>query len=132
VQGARGQMKSFPFACYPTFEWRVGSEMPDLLLVAVGEDGHESPLVHARDARGYRTQRQWGELWSLAGVTNPFDRARLEAYVASVAAERRTRGALAQASVVRAYRAELSVVPEEQRAPPLSRTLLAELPVPRF
>jgi hypothetical protein len=130
VQGARGQMKSFPFACYPTFEWMVGPQMPDLLLAAVGNDGRETPIVHARDVHGYRTQREWGEVWSLAGVTTPVDALRLETYLASISAESRTRALLAQSSQVRAYRAELSVVPEERGRPPVSRTLLAVLPVP--
>ena len=80
VQGARGQMRSYPFACYPTFEWIVGTEMPDLLIEVVTTDGTRTVVPHARDADGYRTQRQWGEVWSLVGVTTPLDEARLRAY----------------------------------------------------
>src|SRR5262249_30667845 len=39
AQGARGQMRSFPFACYPTFEWIAGPEMPDLVIEAQTADG---------------------------------------------------------------------------------------------
>lgn len=80
VQGARGQMQSYPFACYPTFEWMAPSDMPDLMIVGVDAAGRRDEIVHARSAAGYRSQRQWGEIWSLAGVTAPVDAQRLRAY----------------------------------------------------
>jgi hypothetical protein len=84
VQGARGQMQSYPFACYPTFEWMAGSDMPDLLIERVDAAGARAEVTHARGAGGYRTQRQWGEIWSLAGVTAPVDARRLRAYYAAL------------------------------------------------
>jgi hypothetical protein len=130
LQGLRGQMQSFPFACYPTFQWIVGTSMPDLLIAAVWRDGEEVTLSHARDARGYRTQREWGELWSVAGVTGPVNPSRLRAYVAEVSKGERARRALAGAESIRVYRASISVVPEERESPPFRKTLLIQLPLP--
>lgn len=62
VQGARGVTQSFPFACYPTFEHRLGPEMPDVRLVAAGPEGERLlPRVS-------RTQSEWGMAWQVAGL----------------------------------------------------------------
>jgi hypothetical protein len=108
VQGARGQMSSYPFNCYPTFQWVAGAAMPDLMILSVGADGARREIVHARDASGRRTQRQWAEIWSLAGVTAPVDPRRLQAYYAAVAAPEPPRPR--QVTFHRVYR---SVIPEE-------------------
>jgi len=130
IQGARGQMRSFPFACYPTFQWIVGTEMPDLLVTAVRDSGEEVLVPQGRTASGYRTQRQWGEIFSLVGMWGPADPARLRAYVAQAAREPAAHRALAGAVRVRVFRAEMSVVPEERARPPLRRSLLLELMPP--
>ncbi len=80
VQGVRGQTQSYPFACYPTFEHYAGTSIPDLRILVVRDDGTSYELVHARDAEGKRTQRQWGTVFALAGVTAPVDGDRLRAY----------------------------------------------------
>ncbi|MCA9592573.1 MAG: HTTM domain-containing protein [Myxococcales bacterium] len=130
IQGARGQMRAYPFACYPTFEWRAKSEMPDLVLVAVRPDGREVDIPHAKNRRGYRTQRQWGEVWSLAGVYGSTPKRRLTAYVNDVARARYAHALLQGATALRAYRVYRSVLPEDRRAPPTRRTLLLEIPPP--
>jgi hypothetical protein len=122
VQGIRGQMQSYPFACYPTFQWRAGTTMPDLAIYAVDERGDERELAHSRN-RGRRTQRQWAEIWSLAGVTAPVRADRLIAYYRSAI------GAAPDARRVRFYRVQRSVVPEERGRPPVSRKLLLEASV---
>jgi hypothetical protein len=125
IQGARGQMQSFPFACYPTFEWRAGDRMPDLVVGVVDVDGHEVEISHGRDADGHRTQRRWAELWALAGVTAPVSPARLTSYFRSEVArvaERR----VPDARGVRFYRVERSVNPE-LRGGILSSRLIFEL-----
>jgi hypothetical protein len=129
VQGIRGQMRSFPFACYPTFEWRAGTEMPDLLVEAEAPDGRVTLLPHARDSRGYRSQRQWGQIWSLAGVTAAPDPARLRAYVAQLLREGRARSLARGAVRVRCSRAFVSVLPEERGEPPRRAAVLAEFPI---
>ena len=75
VQGARGQMRSYPFSCYPTFQWMAAREMPDLMIVVVDDGGR--PRERGPRARRLRdrTQRQWAEVWSLAGVTRARGRA---------------------------------------------------------
>lgn len=104
AQGVRGQTQSFPFACYPTFADRPGTAIPDLRIVAGDRE-----LAHARDGAGRRTQRQWGTIWALAGVTAPVDEARLRAYYATIPGAPRG----VEVRFVRAWR---SVVPEDAGA----------------
>jgi hypothetical protein len=108
VQGARGQMRSYPFSCYPTFQWRAAPDMPDLMIVAADERGNAREVTHARDAAGRRTARQWAEIWSLAGVTGPIDAARLRAYYAAL-----VRGPHPPAGRVTFFRVYRSVIPGE-------------------
>jgi hypothetical protein len=129
VQGARGQMLSYPFACYPTFQWIIGTEMPDLLIELEAPDGQRTVLSHARDARGYRTQRQWGEIWSLAGIHGPPGDARLRAYLSQLRRDEPARSLIARAARARFYRAYLSVVPEDRGAPPRRGVLLLDVPL---
>jgi hypothetical protein len=128
IQGARGQMQSYPFACFPTFQWMAKSEMPDLEIDAVDSGDKETALVHARDARGYRTQREWGILWRLAGATGPSEKAALVAYFKSAVRRPENLTALASATRIRFYRAMRSIKPEDRERPPSSRHLLLEVP----
>jgi hypothetical protein len=90
-------------------------------------------VPHARDASGYRTQRQWGTIWSLArkgGVVGPGGdeaRARLLAYYVSVTAEEPLRSLTRGARSVRVLSVYRSVLPQDRDAPPTSETLLADL-----
>jgi hypothetical protein len=131
VQGARGQMRAYPFACYPTFQWEPGTQMPDLVVEVEMPDGRRVTLPHARDARGYRTQRQWGEIWSLAAVTGPVAPDRLRAYYDFVRRAEPARTLAAGAVRARFYRASVSVVPEERGAPPRREVMLLDLPLTR-
>jgi hypothetical protein len=127
VQGVRGQMRSFPFACDPTFEWIVGTEMPDLRVTAIDAGGEERDVPLGRASSGYRTQRQWGEIFSLAGMWEPVDPDRLRAWVADAAVrEPAARRALLGASRVRIYRDMISVIPEDRGAR-VAESLLVEL-----
>ena len=65
VQGARGQTQSFPFACYPTFQYDPGATMPDLRFSATLDDGRTVDVPP-----GKRTQRQWGTIFALAQTYN--------------------------------------------------------------
>jgi hypothetical protein len=138
VQGARGQMRAFPFACYPTFQWMVGTEMPDLVVEIETADGRRVALPHARDRTGYRTQRQWGEIWSLAGATGPVSADRLRAYLDAVRRSEPARSLAAGAVRARFYRSHVSVVPdrtnesdrhERQETVPGGGVLLLDLPL---
>ncbi len=124
VQGIRGQTRAFPFACYPTFEWMAPTVMPDLEIEAAMPDGTTALVPHARDAHGYRTQREWGEIWSLAGATSPVDPARLRAYLDWTARGEPARSIVLRSTSVRFYRVYRSVVPEQRGWPPVGRVLL--------
>jgi hypothetical protein len=121
VQGVRGQTRAYPFAAYPTFDRMPAADMPDLMIVAIDGAGVRREISHARNSSGYRTQRQWAEIWSLAGVTAPVDPGRLRAYYYSLGAappEASSLGALrpragAKGSVT-FYRVYRSVIPEER------------------
>jgi Vitamin K-dependent gamma-carboxylase len=127
IQGLRGQTNAYPFACYPTFEWMAGTEMPDLEISIEVAPGEWHVVPHARDANGYRTQRQWGEIWSLAGVTGPVDVARLWAYLNALAKSEPARTLAKHGLRARFDRTYLSVVPEDRSAPPRARVALAEV-----
>ncbi len=124
VQGVRGQTRSYPFACYPTFEWMAAAEMPDLLVTLRTPDGREVDLPSG--ARG-RTQREWAEVWSVAGVTSPITPVRLRAYYTALlqrdpAAQKATEGG----EHVQFYRVMRSVLPDDQGRI-VRRTLIGEL-----
>jgi hypothetical protein len=126
-QGARGQMSSYPFACYPTFQWSAPLVMPDLRVVGVDRAGAAHEL--GRPRRGIaRTQRQWAEIWSLAGVTAPVDRTRLAAYLEALRREGSEHAALTRARFYRVYR---SVAPGRWDAPPVREQLLLDLELTR-
>jgi hypothetical protein len=127
IQGARGQMRSFPFACYPTFQWILGTEMPDLEVEAVLEDGTEVALPRGRRPGDYRSQRQWGEVFGLVGMWGPVDPRRLRAYLGELERDRPTRSLVDTAELVRVYRSEVSVDPDDRGQPPVRRTLLVEI-----
>jgi hypothetical protein len=126
VQGARGQMQAYPFACYPTFEWIAGAEMPDLRIVATRDDGTEREVVHGRDASGRRDQRTWGEVWSLAGVTAPVREERLRGYYMQNA-----RDAAARDVRVRFERVWIPVDPDLPSRAPVRVEPLLEISVTR-
>ncbi len=139
IQGARGQTRAFPFACYPTFEWMLPTTMPDLLVEAEAPAGSAAPdggapeaveVPLGRDAPPHRSQRGWAAIWSLIGVTSPVDPRRLRAFLVAVARSEPARSRLAHASRVRFVHVERSVVPEERDAPPSRREVLAEMPWP--
>ena len=68
-------------------------------------------------------------IWSLAGVGGPVSESRLRAYFEDI--EREAPHATRDAVVVRFYRANMSVVPEEHGAPATHRTLLREIRLAR-
>ncbi|HEX2730116.1 MAG TPA: HTTM domain-containing protein [Polyangiaceae bacterium] len=113
VQGARGQMRAYPFACYPTFQWLAADRMPDLLITVVRDDG-EHPVVDGPASGGVRTQYLWGIAWRALGAYDgrPDQRALkayLELLLAPGSAERGK--ALAGGRAVRFYRADVDIRP---------------------
>lgn len=119
VAGARGQTQSYPFACYPTFQYDPGASMPDLRFSATLADGSEVDVPFARDANGYRSQRDWGTIFALAGVTHEVSAARLHAYFATLQQPPgvvRVRALRVAVSVDPAVAAEHRVLREEEIA----------------
>lgn len=96
IQGARGKMQSWPFACYPTFHHPIAEALPDVLLVVQAVAVDDSALIHSSQAAvvvsgaerfpspqqaRHRSQAAWGRAWDLLGYYGtPPTQARLEAY----------------------------------------------------
>ncbi len=120
VQGARGATFAWPFGCYPTFQWKATTHLPDLEVEAQFEDGRTVVIDSGGHGRG-RSQDRWGTVWSLAGLTHaPVSQDALRAYWNSLEREP-ARGAL------RGYvrRVTWSVLPEHRDRAPLSSGVIA-------
>ena len=107
VFGAAGRTDSWPVACYPTFDEPIGGELPGLEVVLLGGDGSETaiPMHRWTDARD--SQRMWGEVWQITGVTGPVSPARLERLWIRIA----RRNQLSENANVRFYRANRTLDP---------------------
>jgi hypothetical protein len=112
VQGARGAVQAWPFACYPTFQWMLGTEIPDVSMVAVLDDGRERRIPPRA-----KSQAGWATAWTVAGTMGRdpspttlrayWDRAARDPKVAALAPRE-----------VHFFRAWYSVLPEDRGAPP--------------
>jgi hypothetical protein len=131
TQGARGAMQAWPFACYPTFQWRVPDRIADLRIEAVFPDGTLRPIPDGPATGGQRSQAAWASAWQVAGLYGvAASPAELRAYWEEL---RRTPAADAAASgakTLRFYLAYYAVVPERWTEPPLQRHLLGEIALP--
>lgn len=128
VQGARGQMRAYPFACYPTFQWRAAARMPDLRITLL-LDGEERTLPDGPASFGARSQYRWGAAWQAMGVYDGvLDPARLRAYLDGRLNEDPALRAdvLARVSAARFYRVDIDVRPGHW-GDPAPTTLLAEV-----
>jgi hypothetical protein len=122
--GALGAMQAYPFACYPTFQWRPGPLMPDLWIEIVG-DGPPRWLPEGPAHGGERAQPRWGVAWRAAGVYG--DAVTLERLVAYYATLPETlRAQRRPGERVRFHRVLVDVRPEARAAPPASLVLLGE------
>jgi len=119
VTGVVGLSRAWPFACYPTFQNVVGSEMPGLSIVAVMSDGRTIELNE-----GPRSQAAWGIEWSLVGLMgDPSVEARLRAHWATRPRDARSSKAIA----IRFDRVWWSVVPDDWGKPPVRRQTILTL-----
>jgi hypothetical protein len=133
--GARGVINGWPFACYPTFQERAGTEMPSLAVSLVKRDGGEilvdweadipsSDLPRERlfgvgligQARASGGETRFAAYWQRL-ARRPTLRARLDA-----AGEQQFRA-------VRFRAARTSVAPDERSRPATEPRLLYELPL---
>src|SRR5690606_38264205 len=120
VQGVRGQMQSWPFACYPTFHRVIPDELPDVMLVVRSEQG-ETSFPSPEQAR-HRSQAAWGRAWDLLGYYGtPLTQARLLAYTDE---QLRLRGIELTKVEVTLYEVKRSIQPEQwDNAPQLIKEL---------
>lgn len=124
VAGASGEMRAYPFACYPTFQWLATPDMPDL-WIAVVHDGREHWLPDSPAHGGTRPQARWGMAWRASGVYGDgVQLDRLIGYYRALPSELKT-GVLA-GDRVRFYATRVLVRPEDWHEPPLRRTLIGE------
>lgn len=122
--GARGDMQAYPFACYPTFQWRASADMPDLWIAVVRED-NEHWLPDSPAFGGARPQARWGMAWRASGAYGePVRLDRLIGYYRSLPAA--VRGTVQPGDRLRFYAVRVQVQPQAWRSAPLRRTLLAE------
>lgn len=125
LAGASGQMRAYPFACYPTFQWIAGPRLPDL-WIEHERAGERRWLADSPAHGGVRPQARWGMAWRAAGVYgDPIERERLMGYYRSLPPS--VRGDVAPGDRVRFNRAEVSLRPELWRAPPTSLVLLEDV-----
>jgi Vitamin K-dependent gamma-carboxylase len=124
--GAKGIFRSWPLACYPTFQWIAGTSIPRLRVEAVFPDGRAVEVPLPREGDPSRAQKQWGMEWSLAGATDAPDAARLRAHFEEIARRPEVRALVAGVASVRYSRAFYSVIPEAWGEPPRRTVLLAE------
>jgi hypothetical protein len=117
-------MQAYPFACYPTFQWRPGALMPDLWIELVGA-GPPRWLAEGPALGGVREQPRWGVAWRAAGVYgDAVTLERLAAYYETLPAALRAQRRAGER--VRFYRARVDVRPAARSAPPASLELLGE------
>lgn len=130
IQGARGRMTAWPFACYPTFQWLAGPTMPVLLVEVERADGSVVELPRPWQLGAAAGPRAWALTWSLLGmgldrqVVQP---ARLRAYWEYLHGLPAVMPLSRGARRVRFYGAALAVNPDDWGTPPRGRTLLHEL-----
>ncbi|HVZ33077.1 MAG TPA: hypothetical protein VG963_11660 [Polyangiaceae bacterium] len=124
IAGASGEMRAYPFACYPTFQWLAPPDMPDL-WIAVVHEGKERWLADSPAHGGARPQSRWGMAWRASGVYGGgVQLDRLIGYYLTLPAQ--LRGAVAPGDTLRFYAARVLVRPEDWREPPLSLQQIGE------
>jgi hypothetical protein len=128
LQGARNHVQAWPFACYPTFQWRVGSTIPDLVMEAVRPDGTTQVLPDGPGAGGYRTQDDWGMAWRVAGLYGQMPSVEeLRAYLGHARRKSALDVAVRGAITIRFYRAWYSVSPGDAGRPPVRAEPIGEI-----
>jgi hypothetical protein len=102
----------------------AAAEMPDLLVTIQTIDGQELELPSGGSGR---TQREWAEVWSVAGVTASVTPIRLHAYYdAFLERDSSAKSIAAGTQRARFYRVLRSVLPDDQGRI-VRRTLIGEV-----
>jgi hypothetical protein len=124
VAGASGEMRAYPFACYPTFQWRATPDMPDL-WISVEHQGAVRWLADSPALGGVRAQARWGMAWRASGAYgDSVLLQRLIGYYQTLPAS--LRHGVAPGDTVRFYAVRVAVLPEAWRSPPRERRLIGE------
>jgi hypothetical protein len=130
LRGAQNHIQAWPFACYPTFQWRVGAAIPDLVMEAVRADGTTQVLPDGPGAGGRRTQDDWGTAWRVAGLYGEMPSVdQFRAYLAHARRKPALDAALGNAVAIRFYRAWYSVRPGDAGRPPERAEPILEIPL---
>ncbi|MBI5517666.1 MAG: HTTM domain-containing protein [Deltaproteobacteria bacterium] len=123
VQGARGRMQAWPFACYPTFEYIAPDTVEDLAAEVALEGGG---VLWLRAPRA-RPQGAWGLTWRLLGrYGGGVDLAALGSWARATAARQGHARALASARSVRYWAERWSADPDRAGEGPLERRPVGE------
>jgi hypothetical protein len=124
VQGARARMHSYPFACYPTFQWRVERAMPDL-WIAAEHGGNPRWLKDSPALGGQRPQARWGMAWrALGSYGDGPSLDRLVGYYEAL--PEAVRGPFTSGDSLRFYRVMLDVTPDCRERPASELELIGE------
>ena len=123
VQGARGAVQAWPFACYPTFQTLAGAEITDVVATASFHDGSALRLPVPR-----KSQAAWGTAWAFAA--RPPSEEAMRAYWARMAADARVTSLARGAERIRFSRAWFSVLPGDRGRPPVREEPLGEITLP--
>jgi hypothetical protein len=131
IQGARGAMQAWPFACYPTFQWIATDAIPDLRIEALYADGSVQVVGGGPGSSGQRSQEAWALAFRLAGAWGQHaTEDQLAAYWAQLCQRAAACDAARGARAIRFYAASYSTQPERRGAPPLDARLIGELALP--
>lgn len=124
VAGHRGAMQTYPFACYPTFQWRAAAAMPDLWIAYLSH-GVERFIRDSPAFGGVRSQARWGMAWRAAGLYGEVPEiTRLLGYYRSL--PRTLLAPVPATATLRFYSVLVDVTPSAWQNPPLRRQLIGE------
>jgi hypothetical protein len=123
VQGARGAVQAWPFACYPTFAEIAGTQIPDIVLTTSFADGHTLRLPTAS-----KSQAAWGTAWMLG--RRRLSEEMMRAYWQRTTVDPRVDQLARGAREVRFSRGWFSVLPADRGRPPLREEPLGAITLP--
>lgn len=135
LQGARGRMSAWPFACYPTFARLAPASLPLLLVDVSGPDGNPRVLPRPSELGRHSGPRAWALNWSALGIAagasgRAPDPRRMQAYWDYLRTLPELAPTLTSVCIVRFYRATMAVQPEASRTSQAQHKLLYTLSLP--
>jgi hypothetical protein len=130
ITGYRGVVQAYPFACYPTFQYRAEAAMPDL-WVRVLHRNESRWLADSPAHHGSRTQPQWGMVWRATGVYGETPSVeRLHTYFETL--PQSVRGFVEPGDRIQFFATLVNVDPDHWKDPPIRSVLLDDwVPAPK-